>query len=592
MIFRSLSRYVRKLLYSVKLRNKILWTYIALIIFPLGLFQLIASDRISAIMLDQVTYSARQGFELTYSFLSYRLQRVEETSDTIVVTPSLSAAIRNAEAEDTSGQLKIYEELKQLLRSFEDDIDVDQVILYTPDHFIFANEKENFLPLSRGERTSCMRRLNDERTKLLWCTSEDIGGAAESGTHLHVLRNLLDAGNYSEIIGRIQIDVKKSELQSILGKADVVKNSVTYLRDPNGSIILISQPDKAVFLNYDPPGSNERTYSFESGNYFYLYRPIPSSEWSMVTEIPLIEIVEESRKLRSDLLLLLLIISTVAYFIAYVLARSVTRRISQLSTHLKDVQQGRLKALPKQQGRDEVGELIRTYNYMIEKIEQMNHEHYRLGQEMKNAELKALQSQINPHFLYNTLDMINWMANRGMNQEIKGVVKALSRFYKVSLSNGRDIISLREEIDHVSFYVSIQNIRFDHKIQFIVSVPDELLNTPIPKITLQPIVENAIMHGILGRASREGTIRIKVYEDGEDIVITVEDDGVGMDADKLTLLRNGEGSPMEQEVGSGYGTMNVMLRLQSYFGEEYGLAFASQPGVGTTVMLRLPRTQE
>jgi two-component system, sensor histidine kinase YesM len=592
MILRSLSRYVRKLLYSVKLRNKILWTYAALIVFPLGLFQLIASERISDNMLDQVTYSAKQGFELTYSFLSYRLQRVEETSDTIVVTPSLSAAIRKAETEDTSLQLETYEELKQMLRSFEDDIDVDRVILYTPDEFIFANEKENFLPMSQSEGASCIKRLKDERTKLLWCTSEDIDGAASDGAHLHVVRNLLDAGNYSEIIGRIQIDVKKSELQSILGKADVVKNSVTYLRDPDGDLILTSQPNKAIQLNYDLPGSNERTYSFESGNFFYLYRPIPSSEWSMVTEIPLIEIVEESRKMRSDLLLLLLIISTVAYFIAYVLARSVTRRISELSTHLKDVQQGRLKALPKQQGRDEVGELIRTYNYMIEKIEQMNQEHYRLGQDMKNAELKALQSQINPHFLYNTLDMINWMANKGMNQEIKGVVKALSRFYKLSLSNGRDIILLGEEIDHVSFYMRIQNVRFDHKIQFVVDVPEQLMNTLVPKITLQPIVENAIMHGILGRASREGTIRIEAFEEGEDIVISVQDDGVGMDSDELAQLQSGELSSTELEAGSGYGTKNVRLRLQSYFGDGYGLAFASQPGAGTTVMLRLPRTQE
>jgi two-component system, sensor histidine kinase YesM len=588
MILRSLPRYAMKLLYHVKLRNKILFTYIAFILLPLGLFQLIASERISAILLDQVTYSARQGFELTYSFLSYRLQRVEETSDTIAVTPNLSASLREVIDKAPSKQLEIYEELKQTLRSFEDDIDVARVFLYMPDDVIFANENENFLPLGQTEGAVCFQRLKEERSKLLWCTSNELKKQGADSPYLHVVRNMLNSGNYSEILGRIQIDVKKSVLQTILGKADVVKNSVTYLRDAEGRVILSSRPGSDVSLDDKLPGSGDQTYAFEDGTNYYLFHPIPSSQWSMVTEIPLIEIVEESRKLRNDLLVLLLLITTVAYFIAHLLAHSITRRISQLSTHLKDVQHGGLVALPKHQGRDEVGELIHSYNYMINKIEHMNKEQYRLGQEMKNAELKALQSQINPHFLYNTLDMINWMANKGMNQDIKGVVKALSRFYKVSLSNGRDIISLREEIDHVSFYVQIQNIRFDHKIEYVVSVPESLLETPIPKITLQPIVENAIMHGILGRVSREGTIRIDACEDGNDIVIGVQDNGIGMDPDRLARLHSGERA--STDTGSGYGVINVKLRLQTYFGEEYGIGYTSELGKGTTVTLRVPRS--
>ncbi|MFC0214575.1 sensor histidine kinase [Paenibacillus chartarius] len=589
MMFRVLPRYVLKLLYHTKLRNKILFTYIAFILLPLGLFQIIASERISGILLEQSTYSARQGFELTYSFLRYRLQRVEETSDTIAVTPSLSAALREVEGKDTSRQMEMYQELKQTLRSFEDDIDVAKVMLYMQDDIIFANERENFLPMEQAEKAPCFQRLRDERAKLLWCTTSDIQQQGSDSPYLHVVRNLLNTANYAEILGRIQIDVKKSVLQSILAKADVVKNSVTYLRDAEGRMILSSQPGAAPQLDDELPGNDDQTYVFDNGTTYYLYHPIPSSQWSMVTEIPLIEIVEESRKLRNFLLILLLIIATVAYFIAYVLAHSITRRISQLITHLKDVQSGALVALPRKQGRDEVGELIHTYNFMVNKIEDMNKEQYRLGQEMKNAELKALQSQINPHFLYNTLDMINWMANRGMNQDIKGVVKALSRFYKLSLSNGRDIISLREEIDHVSFYVQIQNIRFDHKIDYAVEVPEELLETPIPKITLQPIVENAIMHGILGRVSREGSIRIRAYADGSDLVVAVEDNGIGMDPDKLAKLQSG--TLDASETGSGYGAMNVKLRLQSYFGEEYGLTYASEAGKGTLVTVRIPRNE-
>ena len=229
----------------------------------------------------------------------------------------------------------------------------------------------------------------------------------------------------------------------------------------------------------------------------------------MVTVIPLDEVVQQSHQLRNDLLVILLIVTVIAYLLAYFFSFSVTRRITQLTSRLRDVQKGNLIALAQTQGRDEIGELIQTYNYMIEQISSMNKEHYRLGQEVKNAELKALQSQINPHFLYNTLDLINWMADSGLNTDIKKVVKALARFYKVSLSSGKDIISLREELQHVSFYVQIQNIRFENKIDFQIDVPEELLGHRDSKITLQPLVENAILHGILGRTQREGTITIR-----------------------------------------------------------------------------------
>ena len=165
---------------------------------------------------------------------------------------------------------------------------------------------------------------------------------------------------------------------------------------------------------------------------------------------------------------------------------------------------------------------------------------------MKNAELKALQSQINPHFLYNTLDLINWMADSGLNTDIKKVVKALARFYKVSLSSGKDIISLREELKHVSFYVQIQNIRFENKIDFQIHVPGELLDNAIPKITLQPIVENAILHGILGRTGREGTITIQGKFVNDNIHLIIRDDGVGM---RSTHRRHHDGHEPQQNRG-------------------------------------------
>ncbi|TXK84042.1 sensor histidine kinase [Paenibacillus sp. N3.4] len=227
------------------------------------------------------------------------------------------------------------------------------------------------------------------------------------------------------------------------------------------------------------------------------------------------------------------------------------------------------------------GELIQTYNCMVEQISTMNKEKYRLGQEVKNAELKALQSLINPHFLYNTLDLINWMADSGLNTDIKKVVKALARFYKVSLSSGKDIITLREELQHVSFYVQVQNIRFENKIDFQIHVPEELLSHLIPKITLQPIVENAILHGILGRVHREGTITILGTMESDSIHLVIKDNGIGMRATQVEDIM--AGTSRSKIGGSGYGVKNVIERIRHYFGASVQLASRSEPGEGTEV---------
>ncbi|UJF34918.1 sensor histidine kinase [Paenibacillus hexagrammi] len=427
--------------------------------------------------------------------------------------------------------------------------------------------------------------------KYIWCSPSDMGpNHVSDSSSLYVVRSILDPNDYLKTIGRLRMDVQKEVLQTMLKKANVVKNSSTFLIDNNHQVILAS--DMKAFPDFELPDSTSDavTAQWQNDNNYYLYRALPSSQWSMVTVIPLNEVVQQSRQLRNDLLFMLVIVTAVTYVIAYLFSFSVTRRITQLTRRLRDVQNGNFIALAQTQGTDEIGELISTYNYMIEQISRLNKEQYKLGQEVKSAELKALQSQINPHFLYNTLDLINWMADSGMNADIKKVVKALSRFYKVSLSNGKDVITLREELQHVTFYVQIQNIRYENKITFENLVPDEFMDNRIPKITLQPIVENAILHGILGKPGREGTIRITAYLEADTIHLVVADDGIGMGDQQLQDAR--AGISKSRHSGSGYGVKNVTERLQHHFGPSFGLTYESKWGEGTKVNISIPVTRE
>jgi two-component system sensor histidine kinase YesM len=201
-----------------------------------------------------------------------------------------------------------------------------------------------------------------------------------------------------------------------------------------------------------------------------------------------------------------------------------------------------------------------------------------LGQEKKGAELKALQSQINPHFLYNTLDMINWMAQRSETENIRETVYALSRYYKLILNKGEDIITIGDEIELCNAYISIQQKRFKGKINFEIDVEEGIMMYLIPKITLQPLIENAILHGIAEGKSGRGVIIVSGWEDGDNLILSVTDDGAGMDSVEGIETRH---------KGSGYGIRNIEMRLTLFYGVAQCIKYESTKGIGTCVSLNI-----
>ena len=208
------------------------------------------------------------------------------------------------------------------------------------------------------------------------------------------------------------------------------------------------------------------------------------------------------------------------------------------------------------------------------------------AEELRIAEFNSLQAQINPHFLYNTMDMINWMALQGQTSEISSAVQKLSRFYKLTLSRKNSISTIGDEEEHVSIYLQIQNMRYHDNISFISDIPDELTEYQIPKLTLQPVIENSVLHGILEKDSKSGTIVLTGWMEDQDVVLLISDDGVGIPPDKLSDIISGSGA------GSGKGTniavYNTHRRLQILYGSSYGLSYTSQQGQGTEVQIRLP----
>lgn len=215
---------------------------------------------------------------------------------------------------------------------------------------------------------------------------------------------------------------------------------------------------------------------------------------------------------------------------------------------------------------------------------------YEQKQKRKN-EMRALQAQINPHFLYNTLDSIIWMSEAGQNEDVVLMTSALAKLLRQSISNDKEQVTLAEEIDYVRSYLTIQKMRYKDKLEYSIEVAPEIRNVMIIKFALQPLVENAIYHGLKYKETK-GNLNIRGYERGSKVCITVADDGVGMDNEALEHIFD---ESKKEHKSNGVGVPNVQKRLQLYYGSEYGITYISRKGVGTVATVTVPlksRTDE
>lgn len=223
---------------------------------------------------------------------------------------------------------------------------------------------------------------------------------------------------------------------------------------------------------------------------------------------------------------------------------------------------------------------------MTRKMDQLMADQAKAAEELRIAEFHSLQAQINPHFLYNTMDMINWLAQQGRTDDVSTAVQSLSRFYKLTLSRKQSISTIAQETEHATIYLEIQNMRYHNSISFVSDIPDELMEYQIPKLTLQPLIENAVLHGILEKDDKTGTIVLTGWIEDTSIVLLISDDGVGIPSEKLSAILSGNGNSTSG--GTNIAVYNTHRRLQILYGPDYGLTYSSTPGSGTEVEIRIP----
>ena len=388
------------------------------------------------------------------------------------------------------------------------------------------------------------------------------------------------------------------KLNNILSDNLSLEGSVSYIVNERDAIVATSDQSLSGIYRLDYDTIKD---SFMSSNNFIErnildtkvyagFYSISNTDWFMVTILPAPPLIHESNHLMLQIALLYAGFLVLALIFANILAHSITGRLSSVIRQMQTVRHGPPTPMESPEAHDEIGDLIDTYNYMTRKMDELMKKQAKSAEDLRIAEFNSLQAQINPHFLYNTMDMINWMALQGQTEEISHAVQSLSRFYKLTLSRKKGISTIARELEHVTIYVQLQNMRYHDSIELITDIPDELSEYQIPKLTLQPVVENSILHGILEKESKSGTIVITGWMENKDIVLLISDDGVGISPEILSTILSGSGN--SQSGGTNIAVYNTHRRRQILYGKDYGLTYSSNPGKGTEVEIRFPAHRE
>ena len=497
-------------------------------------------------------------------------------------------------------------DFKNALQRLTTDSIVTDVRIYVdfPDDLkeldTYPNTENILAPLSQAKGTYWYGIFQGNRnTQEMFCPSFYLGSREKKNygdmAYICPLSLYYHSTAYKAYLAVYYSDDK---LTSILSDNLSLEGSVSYIVNERDAIVATSDPSLSGIyqLDYDTIKA-----SFMSSNNFIErnildtkvyagFYSISNTDWFMVTVLPSPPLIHASNRLMIQIALIYAVFLVLALIFANVLAHSITGRLSSVIRQMQTVRHGPPTPMDSPSAHDEIGDLIDTYNYMTRKMDELMKTQAKAAEDLRIAEFNSLQAQINPHFLYNTMDMINWMALQGQTDEISHAVQSLSRFYKLTLSRKKGISTIARELEHITIYVQLQNMRYHDSIELITDIPDELSEYQIPKLTLQPVVENSILHGILEKESKSGTIVITGWMENADVVLLVSDDGVGIPPEILSTILSGNGN--SQSGGTNIAVYNTHRRLQILYGNDYGLTYSSKPGEGTEVEIRFPAHRE
>ena len=393
--------------------------------------------------------------------------------------------------------------------------------------------------------------------------------------------------------GVLLVDMNFSGIEQICKNVEVSKNGYVYLIDRDGEIIY--HPRQQLIYSNLINENNYEVAEFEDGNHVESFegnkrlvtvKTVGYTGWKLVAISPMSDITSGYSEFRVFAIFIMIFSIFILISINMFVSSKIANPIKDLEVAVKEFENGVENLNITENGSYEMQHLAKAIKSMVNQMNVLMKNIVIEQESKRKSELNALQAQINPHFLYNTLDSIIWMIE---NENYDGaiiMVTALARFFRISLSKGKNVITVKDELEHAKNYLTIQSIRYKNKFSYSIEADEDTLNLTSIKLIIQPLIENAIYHG-MEYMSGEGDILIKSYIKDKDLYIDIIDNGLGMPqevADKLLIEKVNN----VQKKGSGIGLKNVHERIKLYFGNEYGLEIYSEPDEGTTIRIHMP----
>ncbi|HOJ09052.1 MAG TPA: sensor histidine kinase [Clostridiales bacterium] len=593
-----------KLTRSTRLRDRFTLIYIFFLAIPMLFVCLYLYGQLSIISEYQGQQVVERAIRQSGASIASLVEEIENVAGQVFINTTLVKYITDEDSSDANQ----YSELKYIENIIDQILyypQVGYVRMYIPSYKLYARNYAIMFPIEDIMDTENYKQLIGRERQIGWTDSYSYSikdqGSRDVITYMVALK---DFTQIARIVGCVCIDIKQSTFIEKLKVTIIGDNAVSLLLSDRGDVMASASGDYCkldtnlideIILSYrgkDNVDFHELngkylTVKVDGKKYVAISHTIKSNGWTIVYTMPHSDILARSKKLMNTIIITVMFIITISVMSVVIVTDRITKGISRVISKMNDIDIVYHNVSPHMQidnvsYNDEIGSLQKTFNGMISRIYQLNNEIYQTKILKREAELRALQAQINPHFLYNMLDSINWMALKAGNDAISDVVSDLGRFYRISLSGGKDIITIAEELEHVKLYIALQSKRFEDAITVNYNVDSTVMGLKMAKLTLQPLVENAIIHGIMEKPEKKGQIFINAYIESDIVKIVVTDDGVGFG------LKNQNDVSINNHHGSGYGLKNVDQRIKLYFGDNYGVRLYRSSDMLTIAEISLP----
>ena len=500
--------------------------------------------------------------------IGYRLTEIQNLTDNLSISKpfrdSLTSSLRPGRS--LSDQYDDFKRLNSFLTPFETNPNLHGIRLFIPNPGL--SDRKSIMDLRDLQDFEDFEKAQQQGS--FWKKTYTLTDSLKRSVRLFSLVQILRSpSRFQDIQAILMVDISEELILDLLRGSSSFQQGIVSVSGPEGPVA------QAQLGNTQLP-------AVPNGRSLVLDQSIPNSlgAWSIRLEVPISEVSGRSAEIRSRVLLLAALCTLMYILAAAALSTSITRGLGALDSRMQQMGKGDYRPIETVYGNDEIANLQRSFNRMAGEIQWLIETNYENTILRQQAEFKALEGQINPHFLYNTLDTARWMARRSGHAELTTLLDAFSDFFRLSLNAGQEETNLGQELNHVQSYVQIQNIRFKNAVALEVSVAPEFLTLPMLKLILQPLVENAILHGFSPKKPARGTIRIRAYQETDNLILEVADDGVGIEPDRMHSLLDSE--------SQGYGLKNIHQRIRLYHGEPFGLSLRAEVGGGTCVIIRLP----